>query len=112
LEHDNDVLKWLRPAQNQFHIYWKHNSRQYTPDFVVETDNNIFMVETKKKDEIDISDVREKAFAATTYCSKATEFTQQNSGRSWKYSLIPHHVVMPNMSFNSLVSEYEFKNKL
>lgn len=109
LEHDNDVLKWLRPAQNQFHIYWKHNSRQYTPDFVVETKNTIFMIETKKKDEMDTLDVQEKALAAATYCSRATKFTRQNNGKSWKYSLIPHHVVMPNMSFNTLAGEYEFK---
>ncbi|MCF6153892.1 MAG: hypothetical protein E3K36_01280 [Candidatus Brocadia sp.] len=36
LVQDKAVLMWLRPASNQFHIYWKYNSRQYNPDFVVE----------------------------------------------------------------------------
>ena len=32
LERDADVLKRLRPARNQFRLYWRHNSRQYVPD--------------------------------------------------------------------------------
>jgi len=32
------VFKWMRPAPNQFMIYWKHNSRQYNPDFVAEAE--------------------------------------------------------------------------
>ena len=49
LENDKAVLKWLRPAQNQFHIYWKHNSKSYHPDFVVETADMIYIIETKKR---------------------------------------------------------------
>ncbi|MBM2833237.1 MAG: hypothetical protein HW406_398, partial [Candidatus Brocadiaceae bacterium] len=49
LEQDKAVLKWLRPASNQFHLYWKHNSRQYNPDFVVETKDAIYLIETKKE---------------------------------------------------------------
>lgn len=29
LEQDKSVLKWMRPASNQFMIYWKYNSKQY-----------------------------------------------------------------------------------
>ncbi|MCB0641483.1 MAG: hypothetical protein KDC44_07575, partial [Phaeodactylibacter sp.] len=36
-EQDDYCLKWLRPAQAQFRIYYRHNSRLYQPDFVVET---------------------------------------------------------------------------
>jgi type III restriction enzyme len=109
LENDKAVLKWLRPAQNQFHIYWKNNSRRYHPDFVVETANAIYIVETKKEGDIESSDVQEKAQAALQYCKHASEFTTQNSGKPWKYVLIPHNAVQANMSFETLVQKYEVR---
>lgn len=108
LENDKTVLKWLRPSQNQFHIYWKkQNSRQYHPDFVVETADMIYMIETKKESDIESSDVQEKTQAALEYCKNATDFTTQNNGKPWKYVLIPHNVVQANMSFAHLVKTYE-----
>ncbi len=103
LENEAAVLKWLRPAQRQFHIYWKHYSSQYHPDFVVETADTIYMVETKKEGAIEDPDVQEKTQAALQYCKYATEFTMQNGGKQWKYILIPHNMVQVNMSFNYLV---------
>ncbi len=47
LEHDAKVIKWLRPAPNQFRIYWDNNSKRYEPDFVVETDTHIYLIESK-----------------------------------------------------------------
>jgi metallophosphoesterase superfamily enzyme len=58
---------------------------------------------------IRVAVIRGNHDAANTYCSRATKFTRQNHEKSWKYSLIPHHVVMTNMSFNTLSDEYEFK---
>jgi type III restriction enzyme len=107
LENDKSVLKWLRPSQRQFHIYWKHNSRQYHPDFVVETADTIYMVETKKEGSIEDSDVQEKSAAALQYCKNATDFTVMNGGKPWKYVLIPHNAVQANMSFDTLVRKYE-----
>ena len=108
LEDDKSVLKWLRPAEKQFHIYWNHNSRRYHPDFVVETDSAIYLVETKKEKDVDSSDVQEKARAAVQYCAHATEFTTRNGGKPWKYILIPHNAVKINMSVDNLVKAYEY----
>jgi type III restriction enzyme len=108
LENETSVLKWLRPAEKQFHIYWNHNSQRYHPDFVVETDNTIYLVETKKEGDIDSSDVQEKARAADKYCTHATEYTTRNSGKPWKYVLIPHNAVMGNMSIEYLVKNFEY----
>ncbi len=108
LEQDNVVLKWLRPAANQFHIYWNHNSRQYHPDFIVETAKAIYMVETKKEGDVDSTEVQEKAQAAYTYCTHATEFTSTNGGKPWKYTLIPHDAVRVNMEFDWLMQSFEF----
>lgn len=109
LESDNEtsVLKWLRPAQKQFTIYWDHNSRQYEPDFVVETREAIYLVETKKQADMASSEVQQKAQAALEYCKHANDFTSQNGGKPWKYILIPHNAVLFNMSFEHLMTKYE-----
>ena len=109
LENEAAVLKWMRPAQRQFHIYWRHNSKQYHPDFVVETADTIYMVETKKEGAMEDSDVQEKTQAALQYCQYATEFTTQNGGKPWKYVLISHNVVQANMSFDYLARLCEQK---
>ena len=77
-------------------------SKQYHPDFVVETADTIYMVETKKEGAMEDSDVQEKTQAALQYCKYASEFTTQNGGKPWKYILIPHNMVQVNMSFDYL----------
>lgn len=99
IESDKDVLKWLRPAQAQFSLYWKHNSQRYTPDFVVETADVIYMIEIKAEKDIDDAEVQEKAVAGNTYCEVVSEFNLKNGGKRWQYVLIPHTAVTPNMGF-------------
>ena len=79
LENDQFVIKWLRPATNQFHIYWDNNSKRYEPDFVVETADAIYMIEPKSKDRMRDSDVIQKADAAKTYCQYATEYNLETA---------------------------------
>ncbi len=110
LENDDKVLKWLRPAPNQFRIYWSNNSKQYFPDFVVETDDTIYMVETKAADQLTSPDVLEKKKAALKYCEHASAFTGKNGGKPWKYLLIPHDEVKYSNSFNYLVSRYNVQH--
>ena len=102
LEKDTDVLKWLRPADSQFELYWKYNSKRYHPDFVVETADTIFMVEIKAEKDIDDTEVQEKAEAGKKYCESATVFNLANGGKQWVYVLIPHTAVAPNMSLKGL----------
>lgn len=106
LEDDPNVLKWLRPAANQFNIYWDYNSKEYRPDFVVEDSSFIYLVETKKEKELDANDVKAKAKAALEYCLNATAYNIQNGGKPWKYVLIPHNAVKVNMSLEFLVNMY------
>jgi type III restriction enzyme len=102
LENDQNVIRWLRPAMSQFLIYWKHNSKRYVPDFVVETADSIFMIEIKAEKDIDDEEVREKAEAGKIYCDTATRFNLQNNGKKWIYVLIPHTVISPSMGFDGL----------
>jgi len=104
LESDKEVIKWLRPAPNQFRIYWQHNNRIYEPDFIVETADCIYMIETKAANAVDATEIQAKALAAVKYCKYATEYTAEHGGKPWKYVLIPHDKVAKNSSFKGLVS--------
>jgi type III restriction enzyme len=107
LENDSTVLKWLRPAPNQFRIYWAKNSKQYYPDFVVETASSLYLVETKAADQLNAADVQDKKNAALQYCKYATAYTIANRGKKWEYLLIPHHEVQQNTTLDFLVSRYQ-----
>ena len=110
LERDDSVEKWLRPAPNQFNITWDNNKRNYEPDFVVETKDTIYLIETKKENDISTEEVQSKAKAALLYCKNATEYTTANGGKPWKYVLLSHNSVKLNMDLEHLVKEYEYKD--
>ena len=52
LESDSDVQNWLRPAPQEFNITYNHG-HSYEPDFVVETEGVIYLVEVKGEDRRD-----------------------------------------------------------
>lgn len=104
LEADPKVTRWLRPASSQFNIYWSNGSRRYEPDFVVETDKVIYMVETKAAKDVTADDVLAKKRAAETYCENASEYTKANGGKPWKYVLLAHDKVDRTSSFDFLVA--------
>ncbi|MDP4162382.1 MAG: DEAD/DEAH box helicase family protein [Bacillota bacterium] len=111
LENDKEVLKWLRPAPDQFRIYWNHNSKIYEPDFVAETANCIYLIETKKANDVDLNEIQSKALAALKYCNYASGYTAEHEGKPWKYVLIPHDQVTKTSSFKGIVSQNIFKQK-
>lgn len=105
LENDVKILRWLRPAPNQFRIYWANNSKRYEPDFIVETNECIYMVETKRADEIDKEEVVAKKMAAEQYCKYASEYTVENGGKSWKYIIIAHDNVLRSFNFEYVIAK-------
>lgn len=104
LENDDKVLRWIRPAREQFNIYWSNGSRRYEPDFIVETEDCIYMVETKAANELSSEEVLMKKTAACEYCRHATEYTMENGGKPWKYVLLPHDIVERSASFAFLLA--------
>ena len=104
LENDKSVQKWLRPAPTQFSIYWGNGAHRYEPDFVVETADTIYLVETKSAKEMTAEDVLAKKSAALEYCKNATEYTKANGGKPWKYALLAHDVVDRTSSFQYLMA--------
>lgn len=104
LEADSSVLKWLRPAEKQLNIYWSNGAKQYEPDFIVETADCIYMVETKAKKDLMTEEVQAKKKAAEEYCKNATEYTLKNEGKPWEYHLLRHDMVDKSKSFEYLMA--------
>lgn len=92
---ERDAQKWFKPAQGQFQIYWKSglDSKEYIPDFVVETEGSIWLVETKAGKDLKDPEVLAKADAAFEWCKHATDYALQHNGKHWRYVMIPHDEV-------------------
>lgn len=89
---ERDAVKWFKPAKGQFQIYYKLGTEQpeYVPDFVVEMDAFILLVETKKRDDLKSDEVVAKAAAAMRWCQYASDHARNFGGKPWKYVLVPH----------------------
>jgi type III restriction enzyme len=92
---ERDANKWFKPAKGQFQIYYKQGTEQpeYVPDFIAETDDAIFMVETKAKNDVDTQEVQTKAESARRWCSHASDYALEQGTKPWRYLLIPHDEV-------------------
>lgn len=104
LERDGDVEKWLRPAPQQFTIYWDLQQRKYEPDFVVETPQGIFLVEVKAADELTRPDVLAKAEAARLYCEAVSKYLHENGKKTWQYALIAHDAINSTTTLGHLLA--------
>jgi type III restriction enzyme len=102
---DRESLRWFRPARGQFQITYRvgPTEGEYQPDFVAETGGTIYMVETKKRSDLDDADVIAKKEAAIEWCKHASAHAATYGGKSWIYSLIPHDLVAENMTLDGLV---------
>lgn len=101
---DREAIRWFKPAKGQFQILYKIGSdlREYQPDFVAETSDIIYMLESKAKGEMDDPEVLVKKEAAGRWCQQASEHTATYGGKPWKYLLLPHDIIAENMTLNGL----------
>lgn len=104
LESDSQVIKWLRPAETQFLLYWDRNSKRYHPDFIVETNDGIWMIEVKAANEIASDEVKQKKKAGETFCKHASAFTTAHGGKAWAYALIADEDIRKNSTFRGLLN--------
>ncbi|ATG89830.1 DEAD/DEAH box helicase [Methylomonas koyamae] len=93
---ERDAQKWFKPAKGQFQIYYKLGTEQpeYVPDFVAETELQIFMVETKARGDMDSQEVQAKAAAAARWCQYASEHASEIGTKVWSYLLLPHDEIV------------------
>lgn len=106
MEHDDDVKNWLRPAPNEFDITYNHG-RHYEPDFVVELDGKIYLVEVKGEDKLTDPDVVAKKQRAIQYCKVASDWGKANRYKQWQYLFISSKQVQPNSSFRNLAERFK-----
>ena len=105
---DREADKWFKPAKGQFQIYYKSGveNPEYIPDFVAETEKCIYMLEPKARNEMKDADVLAKKDAALKWCGHASKHASDNSGKPWKYLLIPHDAIMENMTIAGFTAQF------
>ena len=103
---ERESLKWFKPAKGQFQIFYKSglDHAEYQPDFVVETENTIYMLEPKSKKDLEEPLVIAKKEAAEKWCARATDHNSKHGGKPWEYALISHDKIAQNMTIEGLVS--------
>lgn len=106
---ERDALKWFRPARGQFQIWYRDgagDTREYQPDFVAETGDAIYMLEPKRRRDMQDPIVIAKRDVAVKWCAQASEYALQHRGKGWRYALIPHDVISENMTLTGLVQRF------
>ncbi|MDO8566107.1 MAG: DEAD/DEAH box helicase family protein [Candidatus Moranbacteria bacterium] len=110
LDREDSVEDWLRPAPNQFEgLYWRdiegESHHRYEPDFVVEFENEIVMIEVKPELEIQALSVQAKKQTAEKYC----EVVNKNIGKfgiikPWRYVIVPTEKITISSTIDGLLS--------
>lgn len=107
-EQSPEVIKWLRPALKQFNLFYG-NSQRYVPDFVVETEDTMYLVEIKGEDKLNDETNLQKKQRAVRYCDVASVYCSAHNLKGWKYLYIPSQQVQTNTSFAMLAQRFEVK---
>lgn len=105
LERENNVLKWLRPVLGQFKIHY--GGSRYNPDFVVETNEFIYIVEIKAHNKVRDDEVILKAKAARAYCENVNSLYRGTSKKLWKYMFLLDNEIGRSVDFSYLEKESE-----
>jgi type III restriction enzyme len=105
---DRETLKWFKPAKGQFQIFYKSGADQleYQPDFVAESQSQIYMLEPKARNEMTDPEVLAKRDAAIKWCAHASDHASSYGGKPWKYVLIPHDAITENMTIDVLANQF------
>lgn len=106
LDDDPSVLKWMKPAPNQFRIE-DADGHPYQPDFVVETETERLILEPKRRDLVEDADVARKTRAAVLWCYIASEHHAKKVGdKPWRYAIIPDDRIQSSATLGGLLSAH------
>ncbi|MCZ2817916.1 DEAD/DEAH box helicase family protein [Modestobacter sp. VKM Ac-2984] len=79
---------------------------QYSPDFVVRTDTDVYVVETKAQSALSDENVKRKQRAALAWCEQLNELpSHQRADLSWHYVLLGESIVREWYSKNVRATE-------
>ncbi len=101
---NNFVEKWLRPSPIDFNITY-NGGKSYEPDFVIETEKTIFLVEIKGDDKLNDPDVLAKKEKSIDYCKLVSKWAEDTGNKKWVYVFIPASKISSQSTFKYL-SEY------
>ena len=104
-DHETSVIRWMKPGAKQFQIEYLAG-KGYEPDFVVETDLEKLIVEVKAKNEMTDEIVLAKARAACEWVGYANAHAEENGGKTWDYTLIPHDEIKENSTLAGLMAAH------
>lgn len=106
METDSDVINWLRPHPREFNITYNHG-HAYEPDFVVETEDIIYLVEVKGEDKLNDPDVIAKKERGIQYCAVASRWGKANGYKAWQYLFIPAGQIRSSSTFALLAERFK-----
>lgn len=116
LEDETKVIRWERLSNEQAKekiplFYTTEDKRRaaYCPDFIVETTDEKYIIETKSQSEMTAKDVESKKEVAERWCTEATKYEKSVNGKPWSYVLIPHDKLLANTSFDKLVNDWKVR---
>jgi len=98
-ERDPAVCAWVRVPVHSFAIAYGRGD--YNPDFLVESDGVVYVVEMKRASELEDAAVQRKAAAARSWCATASAL----GGKRWEYVLLSHADIQPTDSFAGVLSK-------
>lgn len=104
-DHEPSVIRWMKPGAKQFQIEYL-SGKGYEPDFVVETDKEKLIIEVKARKDMTDDVVLTKARAASEWVNHANDHAKENSGKLWKYALVPDDEIRENSTLAGLMAAY------
>ena len=84
--------------------------KKYEPDFVVESNNNVYLIEVKADAQLDDPIVVAKKERALSYCKLVSAWAKETNHKEWIYVIIPSSKISNNSTFKHLVEMYSIKN--
>ena len=74
---------------------------------MAESEDTIYILESKARNEMEDTEVLAKKEAALHWCERATIHSRSYAGgKPWKYVLIPHDAIAENMTLMGLSKEF------
>jgi len=101
---ETKIKKWLKPPLDTFDIYYfddEHKQHKYNPDFIVETDDMVHMIETKAANMVDDPMVKTKQEAAKKWIE---EVNKSGLFKKREYVMISDDQIEESKTFEYLVS--------
>ena len=111
-DQDTKVLAFTRIEEYKHnflqHRYLKEDGMpgMYSPDFLLRTEDRIYVIETKAQNQVSAVNVQRKKRAAKAWCDRINELGDTYTrGKSWYYVILGESPVKQFHAANARVSE-------